>query len=129
MNRDLEPRACRMLFWALLVVFQICGGSLWGFSEGAREVFRASARPLWEGDAVPASECAGAGAKSGVGWCQLGASGAARTTWEVHGLNGIYGGVQGGLEAVVDEAGGGSGGLVSDVFGNVRPASKSRWMD
>ncbi len=38
MNRDLEPRACRMLFWALLVVFQICGGPLWGFSVGARDV-------------------------------------------------------------------------------------------
>ena len=76
------------------------------------------------GNSVPASECAGAGAKSGVGQCQLGASGAAGTTWKVPGLNGIYGGVQGSPEAVVDDAGGGSGGLVSDVFGNVRAASK-----
>jgi RHS repeat-associated protein len=52
----------------------------------------------------------------------LGASAAAITTWKVHGLNGISGGLQGGLEAVVDDAGGGSGGLVSDVFWNVRPA-------
>ncbi|MEN9470398.1 MAG: hypothetical protein RL630_2131 [Verrucomicrobiota bacterium] len=125
MNRDLEPRACRMLFWALLLVFQICGGPLWDFSVGARETAGASAPHSWVGDSVSAPECAGAGAKSGVGWCQLGASAAVGTTWKVPGLNGIYGGLQGGLEAVVDDAGGGSGGLVSDVFGNVRAASKS----
>ena len=38
MNLALEPRACRMLLWALLLVFQICGGPLWGFSVGARDV-------------------------------------------------------------------------------------------
>jgi hypothetical protein len=42
MNPALKPRAFRMLFWALLVVLQICGGPLLGFSEGARDVFGGS---------------------------------------------------------------------------------------
>lgn len=74
---------------------------------------------------MSAPECAGAGAKSGAGRRQLDASATASTTWKAPGLNGIYGGVQGSPEVVVDDAGGGSGGLVSDVFGNVRPASRS----
>ena len=52
MNLALEPRACRMLFWALLVVFQICGGPLWGFSVGARQASGGAASPSCQADSV-----------------------------------------------------------------------------
>jgi YD repeat-containing protein len=52
MNLALEPRACRMLFWALLLVFQICGGPLWGFSVGARQASGGAASPSCHADSV-----------------------------------------------------------------------------
>ena len=52
MNLALELRACRMLFWALLLVFQICGSPLWGFSVGAREVSGGAASSSCQAESV-----------------------------------------------------------------------------
>lgn len=57
-----------------------------------------------------------------IGASASGPDGATRNEWKVYGpdLNGAYGGLQGigGLEAVIDQDGGASVGVVSDSFGN-----------
>ena len=65
MDLALEPGACRMLFWALLVVFQICGSPFWGLLErGHDNGFDARGNEV--------SRAGSDGSVQGVAWDALG---------------------------------------------------------